>query len=294
MAGGLLGLGVGLGILALVPGVPALGAALARLEDSAPRRTALRVGSGLSSWRDELAARLAWAWQCSSFWSPRLASELAAAEMEPVTLASEAIVGSFGGALLPWVCEAVLIAGGAPLAASLVLVASGVLATGGLCLPVLALRARAAANREHMRHSLSGFCDLVSLSLAAGAGVEQALEAAQIAGEDWAIGRIGKALRQARLSGQEPWESLVSLGEALGVPELAELGANLALAGGEGARVRATLSAKAASLRRHELSEAETAANTLTEKMFVPGALLLMGFLVFLGYPAMERIFGAL
>jgi tight adherence protein C len=62
------------------------------------------------------------------------------------------------------------------------------------------------------------------------------------------------------------------------------------LAGSEGARVRSTLAAKAASIRRHDLSDAESEANTLTERLFVPGALLLVGFLLFVGYPAVARI----
>ena len=45
-------------------------------------------------------------------------------------------------------------------------------------------------------------------------------------------------------------------------------------------------------MRRHAQAEAESAANAMTERLFVPGALLLLGFLLFIGYPAFQRIIG--
>ena len=62
------------------------------------------------------------------------------------------------------------------------------------------------------------------------------------------------------------------------------------LAGTEGARVRESLAAKAVSLRRHEAAEAETRAQEASERMSLPVAVLLFGFLVFLGYPALARV----
>ena len=41
-----------------------------------------------------------------------------------------------------------------------------------------------------------------------------------------------------------------------------------------------------------KVPEAESAANAMTERLFLPGALLLLGFLVFIGFPAVQRILG--
>ena len=41
-------------------------------------------------------------------------------------------------------------------------------------------------------------------------------------------------------------------------------------------------------LRRHEQADAESAANTTTERLFLPGALLLVGFLLFVGLPGVQ------
>ena len=54
--------------------------------------------------------------------------------------------------------------------------------------------------------------------------------------------------------------------------------------------MRITLATRAATIRRHELANAEADANALTEKLFIPGAFLLVGFLIFVGFPAFTRI----
>ena len=80
------------------------------------------------------------------------------------------------------------------------------------------------------------------------------------------------------------------LAERLGVNELAELAASVSLAGSHGARIRASLAAKADTLRGHQIAETEASAEAATERMTVPVAVLLFGFLVFIAYPAIAQI----
>ena len=138
----------------------------------------------------------------------------------------------------------------------------------------------------------AAYLDLVVLALAGGMGIEGALHAAAAVAQGDFSSRVVDALELARDAGETPWQALADLGEDLGVPELVELAAAVRLAGTEGARIRNTLAVKAASMRRHELAEVETEANTVTERLFLPGVLLLVGFLVFVGYPAVARITG--
>jgi tight adherence protein C len=158
--------------------------------------------------------------------------------------------------------------------------------------PFVGLARRAKERRRHFRGVVASFVDLVVLGLAGGVGIEGALLAASQVSSDWASQRMGRVLLRARDSGESPWNALGRLGQELGVPELAELSATLQLAGTEGARIRHSLSARAVSLRRHEQAEAESSANAMTERLFLPGALLLVGFLLFVGYPAFSRILG--
>jgi hypothetical protein len=61
-----------------------------------------------------------------------------------------------------------------------------------------------------------------------------------------------------------------------------ELAASISLAGPEGAKVRASLGAKAVSLRAHQLAA--------TEKMSLLVVLLFAGLLCFIGLPAVVRV----
>jgi len=139
---------------------------------------------------------------------------------------------------------------------------------------------------------VGSFVDLVVLSLAGGVGIDGALHTASQVSTDWAAQRMGRTLLAARDGGSTPWEALAGLGRALGVSELVELATTVQLAGTEGERIRESLTARSASLRRHEQADAESAANAMTERLFLPGALLLLGFLLFIGYPAFQRILG--
>jgi Flp pilus assembly protein TadB len=160
----------------------------------------------------------------------------------------------------------------------------------GLILADVALRSRAAQRRADFRHALSAYLDLVVIVVAGGGGVESALHDAVRTGRGWAFAELGRALEGARLAGESPWTTLGHLASQLDLPDLAELAATVGLAGEQGARVRASLGAKAASLRAHELAETEAEAQSATEKMAMPVVLMLFGFLTFVGYPAVHRV----
>ncbi len=156
--------------------------------------------------------------------------------------------------------------------------------------PDLSLNDEATKRREEMRRTLSGFADLVVVSLAGGAGVSGALTDASANGGGWAMTAIRDSLREASLTRTPVWQILRDLGERYDTPEFAELSASLHLAGADGARVRSSLSAKAKTLRVQFLAEMEAQAQASTERMSLPVVLLFAGFLGLLGYPAMSLI----
>lgn len=239
--------------------VRVLGEPLTRLP--AAKRLAMRYASDLrvtdTSLAEHLAERATLA-ICGLVWAPATAALVS--------------IGGLNIGLLP------------PLWASLVL---GPL---GFVYPSLALRARAADRRRTFRHALSGFLDVVSISLAGGRGVDTALRDGASAGQGWAFDALRSALLEAQFLGETPWSGLARLGTELAVPELGELAASAALAGSEGARVRVSLAAKARSLRLRGLTDVESAAHSASELMSVPVVLLMLGFVVFLGYPAIVRV----
>ena len=98
------------------------------------------------------------------------------------------------------------------------------------------------------------------------------------------------ALRRAELTGRTPWDLFDELGVTLGIDELRELAASVALAGGQGAKIRQSLSAKADALRAQLAAELEAAAEDRTEKMIVPVTVMVIGLTLFIGFGAIDAI----
>jgi Flp pilus assembly protein TadB len=169
-----------------------------------------------------------------------------------------------------------------------------VLGAVALVVPALEVRAEAAERRRSFRHALGCFLDLVAVRLAGGAGVDSALAGSAAAGDGWAFAELRQALTDARLRSEPSWNGLAHLGEAIGVDELQELAASAGLAGDEGARVRVSIAAKARAIRMRGLADAEGAAQSASERMSLPVVLLMTGFIVFLGYPAIAAVLNGL
>jgi tight adherence protein C len=132
------------------------------------------------------------------------------------------------------------------------------------------------------------------ISLAGGAGVDGALDDAASSGTGWGFRQLRRALDTARLTSAPPWETLGRLGQQVDVPELVELAASLSLAGSEGAKVRASLAARAATMRAHALTDAESTAQSATERMSLPVVFLFGGFLIFVSFPAFQTVLTSL
>jgi len=161
----------------------------------------------------------------------------------------------------------------------------------GFVLPDTAARRAAVERRRAFREALAFFLDLVSVTLAGGAGVSTALRQASEAGDGWAYIQIRSALRQAQVQRQPAWVALGQLGIELGITELEELGSAVALAESEGASVRQSLAAKGASIRDHQLADAEAHAASATVRMAAPLVLLGMAFCAFVLYGAINSVY---
>lgn len=162
--------------------------------------------------------------------------------------------------------------------------------TAGFVWPAVTLRRQARERRRGFRHACSAFLDVVALALAGGQGIESALWAAAAAGDGWAFSELRGALERAALVGETPWSALDHLGADLDVAELRELAAAVGLAGEHGAKVAASVIARAESLRARGVAEVEADAHAASERMALPTVLLLCGFLLFLTYPAVINV----
>jgi Flp pilus assembly protein TadB len=153
-----------------------------------------------------------------------------------------------------------------------------------------ALHSQAERRRAELRNALAMLLNLLTISLARGAGVEQAVDEASGICTGWAADRIRQVLATARLLRQPPWQALGELGDQTGVTELSELSAAMALAGTEGARVRASLAARAAAMRQAATAAMETQAERASSRMAVPLLVLGIAYLIFLLFPPLVGI----
>ncbi|MER5372335.1 type II secretion system F family protein [Streptomyces sp. NPDC002553] len=158
-------------------------------------------------------------------------------------------------------------------------------------LPDLEIRRDASRKRRDLRRVIGAYLDLVSMNLAGGRGLPEALMAAAEVSDGWATQRIRNALADARITGLSQWQALGALGEELGVEELKDLSASLALVADDGAKVRESLASRAETMRHRELAEIEGSAGEKSQSMLVAQLLLCAGFLVFLIFPAAMRVF---
>ena len=292
----LLGAGFGVGLWALAvwavpPPVP-LAAVLSRLDPTPSPEPILSTSPG--GWAVRAGAPAARLLASLGLPGRRVRRDLAVLGVAATDhLAAKATL-AVAGLRAPAAFAGVLAAAGGRPAPVLPLAAGVLLAAAGFVLPDLQARSEAARRRAGFRHALSAYLNLVRVLLAGGAGVDGALTDAAAVGQGWAFGQLRAALTVARLTRTTPWARLRQLGAELDVPELAELAASVSLAGTEGARVRASLAAKASALRVRELTAAEGAAQSATERMSLPVVVLFGAYLLLIGYPAVSTVLNGL
>jgi tight adherence protein C len=289
--GAVTGLGLFLLIFALVPRRASLARQVAAFDgEPRPARGLLEDREREFGWRlgwrlAALCEQLGW-----EFRSQRADLSIIGKSFENY-LATKVLLGLFGFLLAPVLLLLLSLAGWRiPFVIPVWL--GLVLGGGSFFLPDLEVKQKAEARRRDFRHAVGAFLDLVSLNLSGGRGVPEALVTASEIGSGWALQRLRDALANARITGQTPWQALGALGAEVGIGELRDLAAALSLVADDGAKVRGSLTARAASLRHRELADLEGRAGEKSQSMLVAQMLLCAGFLIFLTYPVVSVLLG--
>ena len=293
----LAGIGVGGGLLlvwrGLFPAPLTLQASLDILSGARRDPSLDLLGEGTSGAR-RLAAR---ALEANIARIPRLAElvipDIAITGTPSETLAIKAV--GYGVAMALMVPLLSIAAATAGIQVGIEVPAFGVLVLGavGAAMPFVDLHTAAERRRRHFLHSLATYASLVSMAMAGSMGWSSALEAASsVSTTDWAMDEIAQALLWAQAYHRPPWEGLDRLAEQFSLPDLSDLARSMGQAG-EGARIRDTLESKAASLRLAETTALEHDAQAVTQKMLLPGVLLMAGYGVLIFYPALASFTGS-
>ena len=162
----------------------------------------------------------------------------------------------------------------------------------GFVLSRATLASEAAGRRRSFTAELAAYLDIVAQLLAGGAGVEEALWRAARNARSPGIELIRDCLASARTRGRSEWNVLGELAAQIRVPELSELVTAVQLAGTSGARVSASLVAKAHSLRNRTASQQLAEAQRASERMGGPLIAMLLAFLVLVIAPALVAMAG--
>ncbi|GIH21971.1 type II secretion system protein [Acrocarpospora phusangensis] len=313
LAGAVLGLGIFLLLRALFPPRPGLVARLAALDQARAGEDVVRAplvapDEQVSAFRRSLGVRLAKFYQARGWEARSVRADLTllgkSFEGFLATKVLLAVSGLFAFPLLVgWL--AVM---GWGVSLHVPFWSALLVSVVFFLLPDAQIRRDAAVRRRDFRHAVGAFLDLVSMNLAGGRGVPEALlmavsvgspapaangSLADAPGSNWAMERIRESLANARIVGITPWQALGQLGDEINVDELRDLSAALGLVADDGAKVRASLTARSATLRRRELAEIEGKAGERSQSMLVAQLLLCAGFVIFLSYPAAMKMLGS-
>ncbi|MGW5257459.1 type II secretion system F family protein [Streptomyces sp. NPDC004012] len=156
--------------------------------------------------------------------------------------------------------------------------------------PDLAVRDQAKRARQEFAHALSAYLDLVALKRAADAGPAEALEKAAEVGQGWPFLYLQGALRRARLEKIPPYQALTELADEYDLPVLDDVADIMRGSATDGAAVYKALRARTAALNAELLADQAAEANTASEKMTAPGALLAVLVMLLMAFPAVIRM----
>jgi Flp pilus assembly protein TadB len=280
----LMGAGIWLVARAIAPSPRPLRVLADELVEPRPTRmTRVAAGTGVRKRWQTIADRV------GGRPSERLAADLAVLERTPARQVLDKLGYAavfFALALVPAVLFPVLGVG-----PPFIMSTAGVLvfAAAGWLYPDVEVRSRAAAARRAWAQTLTVYVDIVGISLAGGAGVEDALMVAARAGTGPQFERLDANLRAAQTRRRKLWLALDELGDRADIMPLRELASAVDLAAESGSRIRETLLAKANAMRIRQLTDAEADAQKASETMGIAPALMAVAAVVLIGYPALER-----
>lgn len=288
LAGILLAAGLVFGIVALVPAVPRLDAALERVGVDGPvTRTAAAELGPVTKPSERLGVLLYRASPVSLSEGQRRALRL---QDKPIAefYADKAVMAIIGAVLPGLAAFAWTVLGGEIGAWPALLSVAG--AVVGVFVPDLLLRRAAEVARSGAVDALLVFIDLVTLERLANASATQALTSAAQLSDGPLFLQIRTALERARLEQQPPYEELRRIADQLQLPELADV-ADVMQLDETGAALSGALRARVRELRDAHLTSEHTKASAAAEGMTIYMTLPALIFSLIFLVAAMLRIF---
>ena len=286
-SGMLIGLGIALLIIRLMPAEPDLADAVARVTSARPGTSSDPTTP--SDRRERLGL---WAIRTlpPGMWTRTPARELAILRISLARFYGDKLLYALVGLLIPPVLTVFFRVLGFHLPYGIPVVGSIALAVVMFFLPNYNAIDDAKRARLEFTRALGAYIDLVALERNNGSGVRQAMEAAAQVGDSWVFTRLAEELARSRWSGVPPWEALRTLADELGLPDLEDFADIMRLSGEEGASVYTNLRARSQAMRTAMLNDELTEANAIGERMSIPASILGVVFMALLLAPSLLRM----
>lgn len=295
VCGMLVGAGVSLLMLQLLPAPPRLSSALDRLSPPTPDEFATRFRATDVDVPTDLGDRF------GRYLESRLDRyALLAAPRRDLALMDQAVPGFYAekaaaagiGLAIPTSLTVLLPLLGFPVPPAIPVAFGLALAAAMWFAPDVKVRGDAAKRREEFAYAAVAYVRLVAVNRRASKGLVESMEAAARVSDSWMFQRINEELAMARWSRRTPWDALQSLGERLGVPQLRAIADIVRLAPSSDTGLTDNLLAHAASLR-DELNTAEHQhAIEAATRLVLPVTGLLGVLFLIVGYPAAAAVLG--
>ena len=288
LAGGMMGLGVALLGVRLVPAHPDLADALDRLAPSRPSTGSTQATAATAQERVGV-----WAMRAlpPGLWVRTPHREVALLRIPLARFYGEKLAYAAAGLVLAPMLGLFFELIGLGLPITIPFLATVGLAGVMFFLPNYNAIDDAKRARLEFQRALGAYIDLAALERNSGSGARQAMEASAEIGDSWVFTRLAEELSRSRWSGLPPWDALHSLAEELGLSELDDFADIMRLSGEEGASVYATLRARSGAMRTAMLNDELAEANAVGERMSIPGSLLGVVFMALLIAPSLLRMF---
>jgi len=158
-------------------------------------------------------------------------------------------------------------------------------------LPDWSLKSQAAEARTEYLHAISAYLELVAMERAADHGPAESLRRAATVGRSPAFRQFALAMESAALDRQPPWVGLTALGQRLGLSALTDLADIMQVSGADGASIYTALRARAHNLRSELLAADQAKAAVESERMVIPGTVLVMLMTLLIAFPAVAEMF---
>jgi Flp pilus assembly protein TadB len=159
--------------------------------------------------------------------------------------------------------------------------------------PVAAVHNRAARRQRELRRVTNDFVQMVAIALTTNRSIEEAVSFAADIGDSEGFRLLQRTVASAQPMGVPVWEALASMAETYELDELLGLASSMQRQAGIGVNVSGTIRAEAKSLRAKQLGELADDANKANANLSLPTMGMVMGVVLFIGYPIVQQVLGA-